>query len=329
MRSSSIKKDSNWVYLLLALCVALILWYTVNAREQIERLVDVRIDYKGLPHGLVVLSGQINKTQVRLRGPRELFRSMESRDLSHTMDLSDVKKGVNVIPLDRQNNNRGLRMYQVLEVIPSHLTLDVDTLGTKEVPVVMRLRNEPAPADVQVHWLSVAPSTVSLKGPESVLAGIDVLPVEAQLDTFAENASHVVEAPVITPSGLEVRPSSVTAEYTVSVNRRNVTMLRQLGVEGTGEQCYPQPVRVRLRVAIPEQYAGDEAYLEQIRAVINIAGIEHPESSDLPIQVHLPAGARLESIAPAMGRVQCQKPSPPPPSPPSQGGTSAVTPLGQ
>ena len=47
-------QKGNWRYLLVAFLLALGLWYTLNAREQIERVVEVRLDYKGLPPGLIV-----------------------------------------------------------------------------------------------------------------------------------------------------------------------------------------------------------------------------------------------------------------------------------
>lgn len=46
-------QKGNWRYLLVAFLLALGLWYTLNAREQIERVVEVRLDYKGLPTGRV------------------------------------------------------------------------------------------------------------------------------------------------------------------------------------------------------------------------------------------------------------------------------------
>ena len=74
-------QKGNWRYLLVAFLLAIGLWYTLNAREQIERVVEVRLDYKGLPPGLIVTGGQLNKVSVRLRGPQELLRSMTNREI--------------------------------------------------------------------------------------------------------------------------------------------------------------------------------------------------------------------------------------------------------
>ena len=42
-------QKGNWRYLLVAFLLALGLWYTLNAREQIERVVEVRLDRDGRP----------------------------------------------------------------------------------------------------------------------------------------------------------------------------------------------------------------------------------------------------------------------------------------
>ncbi len=299
-------KDGNWLYLLLALLMAMILWYMINAREQIERLVSVRLDYKGLPAGLTVLDGQISTIQVRLRGPRELFRTLESKDISYTVDLSELTPGMNVIQFDK-DKHQAFRMYQVLEVIPPHMTLDVDVLAEKEVPVTVRTRQSQRFRDMSVRWRSVAPGTVRLSGPASVLSDLKVLTIEAEPDSLIEDVPQIMDVPVIAPQGVVVQPSHVTAEYELSVKRRSLSLVRPLLLEGVTGQCVSRPNRVRLKVVVPERLAEDQAYLAKIEASVNLAEGE-PDDRDaaLPIRVNLPEGARLESIAPAMAALQCE-----------------------
>ena len=138
MSSDNEPRAVNWKYLLISLGMALLLWYTVNAREQIERVVEVRLDYKGLPEGLVVTSGQVSKITVRLRGPMELLRSLSSRELFYALDLSGLTKGSNVVSLTSDPVPE-LRAIQVVEVNPPRLTLTVDEILERHVPVVPRL----------------------------------------------------------------------------------------------------------------------------------------------------------------------------------------------
>ena len=296
-------KDGNWLYLLLALLMALTLWYMINAREQIERLITVRLGYKSLPVGLTVLDGQINEIQVRLRGPREMFRNLDSKDISYTVDLSRLTPGMQVIPFEK-DNHQTFRMYQVLEIIPPHLNLNVDLLGEKTVPVVVRTRLQEGLSDLNIYWHSVTPDTVHLSGPASALARIQTLTVTALPASFIEDVPQSMDVPILVPQGIEARPSHVTAEYELSISRRSVSLVRPLLVEGGNGQCTARPSRVRLRVAVPEQLAEDAEYLARIGASVNMDEAEEREASQ-PIGVLLPEGARLESIAPAMAELIC------------------------
>ena len=63
-------QKGNWRYLLVAFLLALGLWYTLNAREQIERVVEVRLDYKGLPPGLIVTGASSTGSACAFAGRR-------------------------------------------------------------------------------------------------------------------------------------------------------------------------------------------------------------------------------------------------------------------
>ena len=55
--------------LMLSLVFAVGLWYVVTGSAQVEADVAVRVEYRGLPSGLMVEEGMINRVNVRLRGP--------------------------------------------------------------------------------------------------------------------------------------------------------------------------------------------------------------------------------------------------------------------
>ena len=62
-------QKGNWRYLLVAFLLALGLWYTLNAREQIERVVEVRLDYKGLPEASSIKSACASAVHRNCCGP--------------------------------------------------------------------------------------------------------------------------------------------------------------------------------------------------------------------------------------------------------------------
>ena len=62
--------------MLLAVLVAVVMWYGVSVSDRLETQMEVNIDYYGIPPNLVVTDGLVSKITVRLRGPEALLRSI-------------------------------------------------------------------------------------------------------------------------------------------------------------------------------------------------------------------------------------------------------------
>ena len=99
MPSASNSKIQTVLFAILSLFIAANLWYVVVARNHVETQLDIRVEYRGLPDGLVMREGLVNHITVRLRGSAELLRNLHSRDLVYTADLSDIQRGANALPL--------------------------------------------------------------------------------------------------------------------------------------------------------------------------------------------------------------------------------------
>ncbi len=79
---SSDEKKSLMSYLpdlgsmLVAILVAMAMWYLVSVRDRLEAQVEINVDYYDIPANLVVTDGLVSKIQVRLKGPETLLRSI-------------------------------------------------------------------------------------------------------------------------------------------------------------------------------------------------------------------------------------------------------------
>ncbi len=87
--------------LIIAIFLAIFLWYGITGSEKVESYIDVRLDYSGVPAGLVVTEGRVNKVTVRVRASEGLLRSAYDRDRTLVIDLSSVVKGksVSLVPV--------------------------------------------------------------------------------------------------------------------------------------------------------------------------------------------------------------------------------------
>ena len=301
----------NWLYLLLSLVAALTLWYTVNAREMVERVVEVRLDYKGLPAGLVVTDGQINKISVRLRGPLELLRSLSGRELSHTIDLSGVTRGTNVIPLSG-GQMPDWRVYQVMEVSPSRLTLEVDHILETKLPVVARFRDTPLASSLRMEDVTVTPDQVTVRGPASEVSKLRRLYAEVPVDLKAEGRMVTDEAAVLAPASVEVNPPSVKVQRLLVVQRRNISLQRDVITDWPDQDLFVRPSQVNLVVSVPRSATNDAGYLAQIQAWVDAANVPAPlknvaanatapgpvPQQDVQVRITLPTGANLIRVSP-------------------------------
>ncbi len=300
MSSNADRQKGNWQYLLVAFLLALGLWYTLNAREEIERVVDVRLDYKGLPSGLIVTGGQINKVSVRLRGPKELLRSMTSREISYTMDLSNVTVGKNLIPLTTGDKPPELRAYEVLEVTPSRIILEVDKSVETSLPVKVTLRASPFSPSVRLKDVVVEPAQVTVRGPAGVIASLKEIQAEIPVDFAAEGTAVSEDVPLLAPSSVEINPQVAKVTWKIDVRRRSLSLQRDVIFESENPNVGIQPSRVNLMVSVPQAMIKDSGYLAQFQIAVpsDAAQPVGDEGVNAAVQVSTPQGGRVLKISP-------------------------------
>lgn len=296
--SSDIETPSiNWKFLCISLVAASLLWYTINARERIERVVDVRIDYKGLPSDLVVTSGLVNKVSVRLRGPLELLRSLANRELSYTMDLSGVTRGHNVIPVT-WDPVQDLRALQIMEIIPPRLNLTVDSIIERRLPVHSELRNSPFGYALRMIDVNVVPELVTVRGPASVVASLKQVTVEVPADIESEGVLVDDMLPVLAPSAVDVSPASVRVERRLLISRRNLSLQREVLPYDDTLDYVIEPSHVSIVVAIPRSLVNDADYLSQFQAYLKPGTFVRDGETRSLLDVTIPQGAKLVRVNP-------------------------------
>lgn len=287
--------SGNWKYFLVALAISLVLWYMINAREQVDRLVEVQLDYKGVPAGFVVTSGQINKISVRLRGPLELLRSLSNRDLSHTMDLSGLTKGTNIIPLT-WDPVQTVRPLQVLEIIPQRLTLIVDEVIERHVPVIPKLQASNLDRSVRMLDLKVDPGEVLVRGPSSVILPLKNVTAEVPTDPEVEDKLISDDIKLLGPAGVEIVPDSSQVQRRLLIDRRNVSIQRE--IVNYDDSLYTiQPARVSLVVAVPRTLVNNQDFLETVQAYVRHRNVQN--QGERTVEFVTPPSVRIVAVHPA------------------------------
>jgi len=296
---------NNWQYRFLALGLAFLAWYLVSGREKVEIWVDVPLEIVNLPPDYLITKGMLNKIQVRIRGTKALLERVEEKKVSYTLDLSDVRKGSNVLVLSPKNLTFP-RPLEVVEVIPSRLELVIDELVIKEVPVIVKWESKVSryfePTSVQAQ-----PETITIKGPSTLLENIkdiktkliEIKELEPESLTWAEKI------------GLDLLPEVEAEVGEVQVEFRFAPKIRELWVRRPIEFKKPRDLTVipdlkfvRLKLALPLYLLKEEGWRDMIHVRLEVKKNIQPGNYNLDYQIILPPNTQLLEKRPEKVAVQ-------------------------
>ena len=94
---------SNFGLKVLALVIAVGLW--IAGHRDIERAIEVPVEFHNIPADLMVLDNRIDYVVLRLMGPRTLISTLDPDDLKLSLDLSGAKAGAMSYPLGMDSFN--------------------------------------------------------------------------------------------------------------------------------------------------------------------------------------------------------------------------------
>ena len=119
----------NWPYKILAILLAVILWYLVVGEERAEVGLTIPLELVNIPRDLIVVNNVIHGIEIRVNGPRSLVRSLTAESLSKRLDLSNTKAGTvsfsissEGIPLPRGVKITRIHPTQVVVVLQKLMT---------------------------------------------------------------------------------------------------------------------------------------------------------------------------------------------------------------
>lgn len=294
------KISINKQILALSFILAVGLWYVVTVRERQEVRIEVALHYRSLPENLAPVERPQNNFSVVLRGPKELIRSLNTKTLTTSVDLSSLRKGSNVIPLSAPAELLNSRAIDVLGLFPGQLVIEAESVLERTVPLQPKFAAPALAQALKAEKLRVEPAEVVIRGPESVIRRIAALPLEVPLDPAAAIGEHGFSSPVVVPARVICMTGTVRARYTVAGRRVVVEMERAPVInQRNAPNCRMHPPKVLLRVEMPEGFTENRNYLDKIRVLVGVQHLAAGASAGVRPSVELPEGSRLLGITPA------------------------------
>lgn len=289
----------NGPVLLLAFSMAMVMWYTVTVRDRLEAQLEIRLDYKGIPDNLMVTDGLINKVTVRLRGPAALIRGINPQSLIQVVNLTSLKKGNNVIPLISEDWRPAFRAFEVVEVMPSRLIIQADTLAERNLPVQPMLRSPLGNTAITVDHIVIDPSKILVRGPETAVNALKAVPLTIPVDASAAPGQITQTLPLDVPVQVSATPSTVRVSYSVVSGRIEMRLERLVGMAALDKRAYVvTPHSFTLYVEVPEALAKSSTYMDKARLTVAPPTMEPGEHVSVPLRVDLPEGMTLLEALP-------------------------------
>jgi len=239
---------TNWPIKLMALVLAVVLWAVVTAEETTTQLVPVVLEIDA-PEGRT-MAGDLPPVQARFRGTlRELLKLYENPPIIHK-DVPATAGASRSILLSTAD----LRLVEdaavdALEVLPESVTVELDDIHTKEVPVVSRVDFRTDPGFEVFGPAQVLPRMVTLKGPEVLVSPLQTAAtIRIERSGLREPTEYTVDIDTSGFGLVSVEPAAVRVIADIGEVSTRVLMGVVVNVDGPDGQWYSTTSAVSVTV---------------------------------------------------------------------------------
>lgn len=171
----------NWLFKLLAVVLAIIIWYFVVGEERAEVGLTVPLELVNIPQDLIVVNNVTHGIEIRVNGPRSLVRALSTENLSKSLDLSSTREGTVSFSI----SSEGIplpRGVKITRINPTQVTVVLHKLIIKKISVHPRIKGNPAKG-YEIELIQINPEKVEIAGPEDVVEKLESLstkPIDIQ-----------------------------------------------------------------------------------------------------------------------------------------------------
>ncbi|MGH7907936.1 MAG: CdaR family protein [Candidatus Binataceae bacterium] len=148
---------------ILSLLLAIALWIFVNTgQHQAEVSMQVPVSYSSLPAGLVIVNHHPPFIKMDIVGPRTLLSLLDPGRMTLRLDLAGVNPGQASFRISPEMFSIP-HQTSITRIVPSQLTLDIDKVIVRNVPIKLSLEGKVAHG-YEVASISANPATVKVRG---------------------------------------------------------------------------------------------------------------------------------------------------------------------
>ncbi|MBX6422886.1 YbbR-like domain-containing protein [Thermosulfurimonas sp. F29] len=207
------KKHENLLLKFLALFFASLLWFFVALQEKVSQEIPIRIVYRNVPPGTVLVQSEPALVRVKVVGPRSLLRFLPDHPLVVSLNLAHLSPGRHRIRLSNKiiHLPSGLK---VQEINPPRVEVFLDRVVERWVRVTPELKGRPEEGYL-VTAVQIRPPSVKVRGARQILRRIETIST-LPVDVSHKKESFETEVFLEVPDGvIDIKPNRVWIKVVV------------------------------------------------------------------------------------------------------------------
>jgi YbbR domain-containing protein len=294
------KLTENLGVKLIALIVALFIWFNASGQKQVVWLRSIPIELENLPDTLVATGNLPGEVEVSITGTKRQMMMMGFKRMRLTIDLAEAAPGRQRISLMPRQidlpSGFDPRNVRILE--PVSLDLRLERLESKRVKVTLSTTGEIRDNLLLLDGgITITPSWVTIKGASSVVDRIQSVKTET-LDLSKIKVSLEKELPIDTQGGrFRCDPDRVLVS--VRVDERAERVLANVPptvlIDSDDYNATVNPSTVELKLTGPRSVL-DTLQYSDVSVLLNLGGLAVSSYRIAP-EVILPPGVELSSMS--------------------------------
>jgi YbbR domain-containing protein len=289
---------------ILALLFAISVWaYVATGEAKVDRFPGrIPIEAKNIPIGMAVAE-DLGSVEIQIKAPYSSWQNLSIDKFKAEVDLSGLDPGTYRTDINVSSNDSSV---SIVEKSPSKVTIKLEPLITKKVPISVKIEGKPADGFATTET-KTDPQDVEIRGAKSIIDNITTASAVIKLNGENSDIEKKVKVSAFDNSGHEAKnvifsPDTVLVKATIN----RATNIKTVGIKAniTGdpkENLWASGVIVTPSVAV---VSGEPEILKELEhletAKIDISNIGETLSKEvdliLPEGIALLSGARKVKV---------------------------------
>jgi YbbR domain-containing protein len=194
----------DWTMKLVALVITLGLWLGVTGLRTptSRRFTNVPLNLR-VANELEITNSPVSEVELKISGDKSKIDQINQRDLSVSLDLTEVQSGYRTVQITPDNVNIELPVgFKLEEIQPTRIAVQLEKIVERDVPVKAETEGV-LTEDFEIYNTIISPQSVRVRGPESYVRPLDSISTEKinvearQTDFTAQQVSLNVVSPKV------------------------------------------------------------------------------------------------------------------------------------